>query len=133
MKFFKLILLFLLILLLCGCDEEYPDCVCTEEFRMYFVTVVDTLGNPVDSLLTTIINDSGKEYGFDGYTPPPFMPGVYFVMTDGYQNDFGLSPGKIFFKGVKINLEVLGEYLFNTDECRCHVYKIAGPDTLVLK
>jgi len=61
------------------------------------------------------------------------MPGAYFVMTDGYQNDFGTAPGKIFFRGIKNNLEVTGEYLFSTDDCRCHVYKVAGPDTLVLK
>jgi len=54
-------------------------------------------------------------------------------MTDGYQNDFSIRPGKIFFTGTKNNLEVTGEYLFNTDECRCHVNKVAGPDTLVLK
>ena len=133
MKFFKRILLFLPILLFYSCDDEYPDCVCTEEFRMYLVTVVDSLGNPVDSLITTITNYRGKEYSFVGFTPPPFMPGAYFVMTDSYQNDFSTSPGKIFFKGVKNTLEVTGEYLFNTDKCRCHVYKIAGPDTLILK
>ena len=133
MKFFKRILLFLPILLFYNCDDEYPDCVCTEEFRMYLVTVVDSLGNPVDSLITTITNDRGKEYSFVEFTPPPFMPGAYFVMTDGYQNDFSTSPGKIFFKGVKNTLEVTGEYLFNTDKCRCHVYKVSGPDTLILK
>jgi hypothetical protein len=133
MKFFILILSFLPMLLLFSCDDEYPDCVCTEEFRTYFVTVVDSLGNPVDSLATTVVNDRGKEYYFGAFQPPPFLPGAYYVMTDGYQNDFGTSPGKIFFRGIKNNLEVTGEYLFNTDDCRCHVYKVAGPDTLLLK
>jgi len=133
MIFFKHTLLLLPILLLYNCDDEYLDCVCTEEFRTYFVTVIDSLGNPVDSLTTTITNDRGKEYKFMGFAPPPFIPGAYLVMTDGYQNDFSIGPGKIFFAGVKNYLEVTGEYLFNTDACRCHVYKIAGPDTLVLK
>ena len=133
MKFFILVITSIPLILWKQCSDEPNDCICTEEFRMYFVTVVDSLGNPVDSLLTTITNNRGKEYGFGGYTPPPLMPGAYFVMTDGYQDDFGLSPGKIFFKGIKNNLEVTGEYLFNTDKCRCHVYKVAGPDTLVLK
>jgi hypothetical protein len=133
MKFFKLILSFLPILLLYNCDDESPDCVCTEEFRTYLVTVVDSLGNPVDSLETIIVNDIGKEYNFGACQPPPFMPGAYYVMTDGYQHDFSIKPGKIFFTGAKNNLEVTGEYLFNTDDCRCHVYRVAGPDTLVLK
>jgi hypothetical protein len=93
MNFFKLILPFLPILLLYNCDDEYPDCVRTEEFRMYLVTVVDSLGNPIDSLITTITNDRGKEYRFEWFTQPPFVPGVYFVMTDGYQNDFSTRPG----------------------------------------
>jgi hypothetical protein len=100
---------------------------------MYLVTVVDSLGNPIDSLLTTITNERGKEYNFDGFTPPPFMPGVYFVMTDGYEGDFRSGSKKIFFKGTKDDKEATGEYEFKTDKCLCHVYKVAGPDTLVLK
>lgn len=133
MKFFILVIASIPLILWKQCVDDLNDCICTEEFRMYFVVVVDTLGNPVDSLLTTITNDRGKEYNFEGYTPPPFMPGAYCVMMDGYQDDFSLSPGKIFFKGIKNNLEVTGEYLFNTDKCRCHVYKVSGPDTLILK
>lgn len=133
MKFIKLPLMFLLILLLNNCSEESPDCVCTEEFKMYLVTVIDSLGNPVDSLATTITNERGKQYDFGNYPPPPYLTGSYVVMTDGYQDDFSAQPGKIFFSGLKSNLEVTGEYLFNTDACRCHVYKVGGPDTLVLK
>jgi len=116
-----------------NCNDESLDCFCTEEFKTYLVIVVDGNGNPIDSLQTKVTSDRGKEYNFEGFTPPPFMHGAYFVMTDGYQNDFSIRPGKIFFTGTKNNLEVTGEYLFNTDECRCHVYKVVGPDTLVLK
>ena len=133
MKFFVLLIVSIPLILWKQCSDDPDDCMCTEEFRMYFVTVVDSLGNPVDSLLTTITNDRGKEYNFEGYTPPPFMPGAYFVMMDGYQGDFSRGTGKIFFKGAKNNLEVTGDYLFNTDKCRCHVYKVSGPDTLILK
>lgn len=116
-----------------ACSEETPDCVCTEEFRMYFVVVIDSLGNPVDSLQTIVSNDRGKQYNFSSYFPPPYLSGVYFVMTDGYQSDFSTTPGRILFSGKKENKEVAGEFYFNTDNCRCHVYKVSGPDTLVLK
>lgn len=116
----------------CGCSEETPDCVCTEEFRMYLVVVIDSLGNPVDSLQTIISNDRGKLYDFNGYLPPQYLPGAYFVMTDEYQNDFSTIPGRILFAGHKDDNEVTGEFYFNTDKCRCHVYKVSGPDTLVL-
>lgn len=133
MKFFVLLITSILLILWKQCSDEPNDCICTEEFRMYLVTVVDSLGNPVDSLQTTIKNEQGKEYDFGEFEPLPYLMGVYFVMTDGYQNDFSQGPGKIFFKGAKNNLEVTGEYLFKTDKCLCHVYKVAGPDTLVLK
>lgn len=116
-----------------ACSEETPDCVCTEEFRMYLVVVVDSLGNPVDSLQTIISNDRGKLYDFGGFTPPSYLSGAYFVMTDGYQNDFSTTPGRILFVGYKEEKEVSGEFYFNTDKCRCHVYKVSGPDTLIFK
>lgn len=133
MKFFVLLIASILLILWKQCSDEPNDCICTEEFRMYLVTVVDSLGNPVDSLTTTITNDRGKQYDFSNYLPPPYMPGSYLVMTDGYQHDFSQRKEKIFFTGTKHNKEVTGEYLFNTDDCFCHVYKVSGPDTLILK
>lgn len=122
MKFFKLTILFISILLLNNCTDESPDCICTEEFRMYLVVVVDSLGIPVDSLQTIIKNERGKEYRFSGLGSPPYLQGAYFIMTDGYQDDFNTKPEKIFFGGIKNELKVIGEYLFNTDKCRCHIY-----------
>jgi hypothetical protein len=125
---------FLILLLACqACSEDTPDCMCTEEFRMYFVVVTDSLGIPVDSLQTVITNDHGKNYDFGNYLPPPYLLGAYLVMTDGYQNDFSTTPGRILFSGNKESKEVTGEFYFNTDKCRCHIYKISGPDTLILK
>ena len=96
-----------------ACSEDTPDCICTEEFRMYLVVVVDSLGNPVDSLQTIVSNDRGKRYDFGSYLPPPYLPGAYFVMTDGYQIDFSTTPGRILFSGNKENKEVTGEFYFN--------------------
>jgi len=133
MKIFVLLIASVPLTLWNQCSDESPDCVCTEEFRTYLVTVVDSVGNPVDSLQTTIRNEQGKYYTFSEPGVPPYLQGSYFVMTDGYRDDFRTKPEKIFFGGTKNNLEVSGEYLFHTDECRCHVYKVAGWDTLVLK
>lgn len=132
MKLFGFTLLLFSLLLWNSCNEDSQDCLCTEEFRMYFVIVVDSLKNPVDSLQTTVTSSGGKEYNFSDFSPPPNMPGAYFVMTDGYENDFTVKPEIILFTGNKNGKQVNGEFFFNTDECRCHVYKIAGPDTLVL-
>lgn len=133
MKFFILVIASIPLILWKQCSDEPNDCICTEEFRMYLVVVVDTLGNPVDSLQTTIKNEQGKDYAFGEFEPPPYLMGAYFVMTDGYESDFRSGSKKIFFKGTKEEKEAAGEYEFKTDKCLCHVYKVAGPDTLVLK
>ena len=133
MKIFVLLIASIPLILWNQCSDESNDCICTEEFRMYLVVVVDTLGIPVDSLQTTIKNELGKECGFNEPGAPPYPQGAYFVMTYGYQDDFSTKPEKFFFGGKKNELEVMGEYLFNTDKCHCHIYKVAGPDTLVLK
>jgi len=133
MKIVILLGLFFSLLLWNNCTDESSDCICTEEFRTYLVTVIDTLGNPVDSLQITVTNSRGKYYNFDTYSTSPFMQGACFVMTDGYESDFSTRPEKIIFQGTKDDKETIVEFYFNTDKCRCHVYKAAGPDTLVLK
>ena len=40
---------------------------------------------------------------------------------------------KILFAGNSDSGSVNAEYFINTDRCKCHVQKISGPDTLVLK
>jgi len=133
MKSLTIVFNVLLLIILNNCANEQPDCVCSAEFRMYLVTVIDTLGNPVDSLQTEITNSRGKEFVFDKLEPPPQLQGAYYVMTDGYQKDFSTNPEKIIFKGSKNDLDITAEYFFNSDECGCHVYKVSGPDTLILK
>jgi hypothetical protein len=133
MKFFFLTMVILPLIIWRQCSDEPDDCLCTEEFRMYLVTIVDTLGNPVDSVHTSITNELGKDYDFSVYSPPPLTHGAYIVMTDGYEKDFLTGPKKIFFFGRKDNKETSAEFLFRTDKCLCHVYKSSGPDTLIIK
>ena len=133
MKFFKPTLIFLSIMFFnLGCEDNW-NCLCTEEFVTYYVTVVDSLGEPVDSLITSVPNDRGKRYDFGQVEPPPYMMGTYVVMTDGFKSDFSSRQGKVFFTGIKNNKTATAEFFFKTDKCNCHVNMIAGPDTLVLK
>ena len=44
-----------------SCSTVDEDCMCTEEYRFFLVTVVDTLGVPVDSLDVTIRDKDGDE------------------------------------------------------------------------
>ena len=129
-----IIKIFALSIILCThCSDEQCNYLCTTEFRMYLVTVIDTLGNPVDSLQTKVTNSRRKEFYFDELSSPPNSVGTYLVMTDRYKKDFTTRPERVIFTGNKNNHDVTAEFFFNTDECRCHVYKVSGPDTLVLK
>lgn len=123
-------LLILCIVLFSSCMRDSDDCICTQEFRTVTVFVIDENNKPVDSLVTTITDEEGKKYDV---SDPPFFPGYYPVMHDGYVNDFSVVPKKILFEGIKDSLSASGEFLINTDECSCHINKVSGPDTLIVQ
>ncbi len=123
----SLILGFILLFGSCSLLEE--NCICTQEFRMYTVFVIDNSNKPVDSLDVEIKNArTGKYYLF--LEKIYLGKGVYQVMNDGYTKEFTEEPELIVFKGSKFGVTVESDYLFNTDRCKCHVQKLLGKDTL---
>lgn len=120
-----------LLLFLNSCSSVDNNCICTQEFRMYTVFVIDNANQPVDSLNVEIKNAvTGRVYLF----PEKIYlgKGVYQVMNDSYTKEFTQWPEKVLFKGTKNGAVIESEYFFNTDECKCHGYKISGKDTLVI-
>lgn len=132
MKIFFVIILFSLITF--SCSEIDKDCACTEEYRGYGVTVVDTLGIPVDSLIVSIKDQDGDELDVqqDQFN---FDRGKYTVLTDSFTHIMCScgTPQKIYFSATDRSRIATGEFMFNTDECKCHINKVSGPDTLVLR
>lgn len=129
----KTILIFILsiLLFLNSCSSVENNCICTQEFRMYTVIVIDNTNQPVDSLNVEIKNEeTGRLYLF--LEKIYLGKGVYQVMNDSYTKEFTQWPEKVLFKGTKSGAVIESEYFFNTDECQCHVYKISGKDTLVI-
>lgn len=129
-----LLILLLLIIGLVSCSTVEEDCMCTEEYRFYLVTVVDTLGVPIDSLTVTIKDKDGDELDV-AQDPHPFGTGKYTVLNDSFTQMFCSCtiPEKIYFSATDGNKIAAGEFLFNTDECKCHINKVEGPDTLMLR
>lgn len=129
-----LLILLLLVIGLVSCSTVEEDCMCTEEYRFYLVTVVDTLGVPIDSLTVTIKDKDGDELDV-AQDPHPFGAGKYTVLNDSFTQMFCSCtiPEKIYFSATDGNRVAAGEFLFNTDECKCHINKVEGPDTLVLR
>ncbi|MDT3695318.1 MAG: hypothetical protein B6D44_00780 [Ignavibacteriales bacterium UTCHB2] len=122
------------VLILFSCSEIEKDCICTGEFRFYLVTVVDTLGVPVDSLTVIIKDKDGDE--LDVQQDPFFLDeGKYTVLNDSFTHimfAYG-TPQVIYFSVTDGIRAAKGEFMFNTDECKCHINKVSGPDTLVLR
>lgn len=127
---YSLLCISLCLLFVYSCSEE-EDCPCTMEFRMITVVVVDTTNNLVLGLTTTVQDDSGKVY--DVYNDPMIFPGHYTVMDDNYVCELTTQPKRFLFIGIKDSLTVNGEFFVNTDKCNCHIEKVSGPDTLVLR
>ncbi len=119
------------LLAITSCINDANDCPCTMEFRMVTVVVVDSLNNPVKGLITSVKDQFGKEYDFSN--EDPFFEGHYVVMSDNYVNDFSIVPKTIIFNGKKDDLEVNAAFMISADRCNCHIDKVSGPDTLVLK
>jgi len=127
-----LILVFLVSISFYSCssiENQDSGCVCTAMFASIGVTVVDQNNRVVDSLIVTVKNRStGKVYDFYGETRD--YGGGYIVMTDEYTKDFSTMPQAIVFTGHKGNTYISADFSIVTDECKCHVGKTAGPDTL---
>ncbi|RPI61067.1 MAG: hypothetical protein EHM44_09305, partial [Ignavibacteriales bacterium] len=81
-----------------SCSSVDEDCMCTEEYRFFLVTVVDTLGIPVDSLDVTIRDKDGDELNVV-QDPHPFGAGKYTVLNDSFTQMFCscTTPEKIYF------------------------------------
>ena len=129
-----LLIPFLLVIAIASCSTVDEDCMCTEEYRFFLVTVVDTMGVPVDSLTIMIKDKDGDELDVQ-QQDQIFGPGKYTVLDDSFTKMF-VSPAvseKVTFTATDGTRNVTGEYLFNTDKCRCHINKVSGLDTLVLR
>lgn len=130
MKSVKIFLYLSLSLIISSCTTETENCICTQEFRVVIVLVMDESGSPVVGLTSTVSDDKGGLFNFDGEYP---LSGYYTVMSDKYVNKFSTLPGRIFFTASSDSTIANGEYLINTDRCKCHIQKISGPDTLIIR
>lgn len=110
--------------------ETHKDCICTAEFVMITVTIVNSKGQAVDSVRTqTNRVKTGKVIS---ETTPAYPPGRYAVLTDGNLSQVTQNPELYLFKAEKGSAHADAEFLVNKDDCSCHVHKLAGPDTLIL-
>ncbi len=130
----KIILVSFLLFSAVSCSIVDKDCICTEVFVTSTVMIIDSNGVPVDSLNITVKDKDGNNLNIeqDFYR---VVPGRYIVLNDGFLNLLcgKLMPQKFFLSATDGSKTVSAEYLYHTDDCCCHISKVDGPDTLVLK
>ena len=104
--------------------------ICTQEFRVATVTVVDAQSAPItNATVTTTLKRTGQVVPITSFMD--FVPGTYPVLDDGAvpllrsrkQEDFNLTvtrPGQA---------PVTAMYRFEA-QGGCHIEKVSGADTL---
>lgn len=116
-----------------ACNKDDFNCICTTEFAMITILVVDSLDNPVDSLNVNIEDEFGREKK-PIYKQLDFFPGRYVVIDDSYVNHLSTNPMLIRFSAAdSIGRNAQALIYVNTDDCYCQVNKIAGTDKIILK
>ena len=78
-----ILLSFIFVIVAVSCSTVDEDCLCTMEYRYTLVTVVDTLGTPVDSLTVTIKDNDGDELDVQQESSI-FGAGKYTVLNDSF-------------------------------------------------
>lgn len=125
----KLVILLSIFALSCGEDHQ-ESTICTTEFRVIYLEVVDSSGDPVilDDFqvidLTTNEDISGEFTDF--FEPESGYP----VATDG-SNFNGSMTLELLFIGV-LGDEISVRELFEVGRGECHIFKISGVDQVAL-
>lgn len=116
---------------LIGCAEAPSNsCVCTEEFRTYVIVVVNAAGTPVPNLTPTVtLVRTGQLI-----TPQSSPVGGHYPVISDAELPLIQSSGEIVRFAVASDQGAgTADITFAATPCRCHIEKVSGPDTLVLR
>jgi len=114
----------------CNCDEK--ECVCTEIFFSYQVTVTDAAGLPVSTAEVAVwfeatgnTVDCSEIHNRD--------KGQYCIMSDTYRKQLDEDGETVIARFSAPGYKTLTEeYLFTTDDCQCHIRHIYGPSSVTM-
>ena len=118
------------VLVACDGNEPQTPCACTEEFRSYHLSVVDGAGEPADGVDVRVVRVlTGERLNFGA---PAGTPGVYVILDDSFTDRIAADES-FQVGGVRGESSFTTEFRFGTDECRCHVLRRGGPDSVTLQ
>ena len=113
-------------------DSTSSPCACTEEFRVFTLTVLDDAMQPAQNITLERTNlRTGKvlEPGWLGL----LVAGTYLVADDGLVNEFSSAGDTVRVVGTQGGVSFSADFVFAAPApCRCHVELRAGPDTVII-
>jgi hypothetical protein len=115
-----------------SCSTGFEDCVCTEEFRVYGLTVVDDDGAPVNDASLEVVNLRTDRQLVSTFLGLP-TSGTYWIVDDSMLDEFTVDGDSVEVTGTNDGLSFRTGFRFAVDECGCHVQKLAGPDTVTIR
>ena len=119
---------------LSGCDSTAPSraCICTAEFVTIRYTVLNPLGAVETGVATTVTQM--RTHAVLISTPADSSGPYYPVIDDSFRGRIEPRGDSLEVTGTKNSMHYLAHFVVGVDEpCECHVYKIAGPDTVRLQ
>lgn len=124
-------------LFISSCEPMEMNTVCTQEFKMWTVTVLsEQTGAAVDSLSITV-TDKSSGYHFELCSQessvctaegPARGDGKYLIFHDGFLDMIEMEGEAVVVEGRKGDIGFSRDYTFGSDDC--HIHKMAGPDTV---
>lgn len=127
-KIFSLIILFVFLI---SCkDNKQPDCMCTQEFRMITVEIKDSLNRPLTELQTRTIDSRGNNI-IPLYKKIDFQPNLYVIADDSNVRQISKTPTEVVFIVSDSIKSKNYFFVINTDDCKCHINKIEGPQKII--
>lgn len=117
-----------------GCGAAEPlSCNCAANFAIIQVSVVDTVGAPVGGLSPniTLVRTGAAITPDQMYA---FGAGAYVVVTDHEQSMISTAGDAIHFTVSSAGRSASADFVVGvTSPCRCHIQRVSGPNTLVLR
>jgi hypothetical protein len=115
----------------CSGDQASDGCICTASFALYNVTVIDAAGAPVTGLDPTVtVVRTGQRLTLS--TTP--SGNHYPVFTDGEIHLIDPAGELVRFVASNTQGSTAGDFVFDAPgTCHCHMRKVSGPDTLVVR
>jgi hypothetical protein len=137
MKNHSILIIIVLIVVSFSCSVDQKECVCSMEYRGYSIYITDGNHQPIDSLVTMVTDkDSQIIYRTDSSSilDPYHVPGYYSLLTDGEINYFTSFPKLVIFHASNRIYNITESFTFSAgDECRCHILKVSGPDSIIVR